>query len=103
MERFFQDSKSIIIASIIKGVEIFDPPRRTCLRPNYSGSGLGYFLLQKHCGCQGRIPGCCAYGWRIILAGSRFLSGAMSRYAPIEGEALAVTWGLEQSWFFTMG
>ena len=38
-----------------------------------------------------------------MLAGSRFLSSAEQRYAPIEGEALAVAWGLEQSRSFTQG
>ena len=37
------------------------------------------------------------------MAGSRFNSDAESRYAPIEGEALAVVWALEQSKFFTQG
>ncbi len=49
------------------------------------------------------VPDCCADGWIIVLAGSSFLSGAESRYAAIEGEALAVAWGLEQSRFFTQG
>ena len=34
---------------------------------------------------------------------SRFLSNGESRYAAIEGEALAVAWGLEQTRFFTQG
>ena len=33
----------------------------------------------------------------MILAGSRSLSSAEHRYAPVEGEALAVAWGLEQT------
>ena len=37
----------------------------------------------------------------VTLAGSRFLTSAEQRYAPIEGEALAVAWGLEQSKYFT--
>ena len=49
------------------------------------------------------MPDCCRNGWRITLAGSRFLSGAEQRYAPIEGEALAIAWGLEQTRYFTQG
>ena len=41
--------------------------------------------------------------WKITLAGSRFLSSAEKRYAPVEGEALAVAWGLEQTRYFTQG
>ena len=43
------------------------------------------------------MPDCYTEGWRITLAGSRFLNGAEQRYAAIEGKALAVAWGLEQS------
>jgi len=41
----------------------------------------------------------------VVLAGSRFLSGAEQRYAPIEGEALAIAWDLEQTrtFFSTFG
>ena len=49
------------------------------------------------------MPNCCQDGWKITLAGSRFLQDAEARYAPIEGEALAVAWGLEQTKFFTQG
>jgi len=37
------------------------------------------------------------------LAGSRFLKPAETRYAPVEGEALAIAWSLEQTKFFTQG
>ena len=49
------------------------------------------------------MPNCCQTGWKITLAGSRFLQDAETRYAPIEGEALAVAWGLEQTKYFTLG
>ena len=84
-------------------MEIFDITRRTCLRPDWSNRGIGYFLLQQHCSCSSRVPDCCPGGWRITLAGSRFLSPAEQRYAAIEGEALAVAWGLEQTKYFTQG
>ena len=77
--------------------------RQTYLRPDWSTRGIGYFLLQQHCSCPSGIPDCCPGGWRIALAGSRFLSPAEQRYAAIEGEALAVAWGLEQTRYFTQG
>ena len=43
------------------------------------------------------------YFIRCISAGSRFLTTAEQHYAPIEGEALAITWGLEQTKFFMLG
>ena len=103
LEEAFVASKHAIINAIRHGVEIFDPSKPTCLRPDFSSRGIGYFLLQKHCMCSSEIPGCCSMGWRVTLAGSRFLSSAEQRYAPIEGEALAVAWGLEQTKYFTQG
>ena len=87
--------------AIRKGVEIFDLQKRICLRSDWSKRGVGYFLLQQHCSCPSGLPDCCPGGWRITLAGSRFLSSAENRYAAIEGEAIA--WGLEQTRYFTQG
>lgn len=103
LESAFITSKDAIIKSIRQGVEIFDITRRTCLRPDWSKRGVGYFLLQQYCTCPSGTPDCCPDGWRITLAGSRFLSSAEERYAAIEGEALAVAWGLEQTKYFTQG
>ena len=75
----------------------------TCLRPDWSTWGIGYFLLQKHYGCFAQLPNCCPDGWKITLAGSRFLSGAEKRYVAIEGEALGIAWWLEQTKHFTQG
>ena len=103
LDKAFSHSKDAIIDAIRHGVEIFDPTRRTCLRPDWSNRGIGYFLLQKHCACPSTLPDCCFNGWRVTLAGSHFLSSAEQRYAQIEGEALAVAWGLEQTKYFTQG
>jgi hypothetical protein len=103
LDQAFERSKQFIIEAIRHGVEIFDLQKRTCLRPDWSNKGIGYFLLQQWCNCPSETPGCCIDGWRITLAGSRFLSSAESRYAAVEGEALAVAWGLEQTRYFTQG
>ena len=103
LDRSFKRSRQLIVELIEKGVRIFDPNRTTCLRPDWSKRGIGYFLLQKHCECPKISPDCCKHGWKVTLAGSRFLRDAEVRYAAIEGEALAVTWGLEQTRYFTMG
>ena len=76
---------------------------KTCVRTDWSKEGMGYYLSQKSCKCKSLGPDCCTEGWRICLVGSRFNSDAKSRYAPIEGEVLAVAWALEQSKFFTQG
>ena len=103
LDEAFEKSKSVIVETIRHGVEIFDINRPTCLRPDWSRQGIGFFLLQKHCECVNILPNCCASGWKTTLAGSRFLSDTESRYAAIEGEALAIAWGLEQTKYFTQG
>ena len=42
-------------------------------------------------------------GWKIALVGSRFTHAAESRYAPIEGEALAVADALKKARYFVLG
>ena len=101
--QLFIDSKTQIISAIEEGVKIFDMSKRTCLRTDWSKTGIGFWLLQKHCSCTSQSPGCCSDGWHITLASSRFLKPAESNYAPVEGEALGVAWGLEQTKYFTMG
>ncbi len=103
LNTIFEKSKVAIIEAIKDGVRIFDPKRRSCLRTDYSKKGLGYFLSPKHCQCASSIPGCCEYGWKVTLSGSRFTKPAESRYAPIEGEALAIAWALKQTRYFTQG
>lgn len=100
LDNAFESSKLSIIDSIKRGVEIFDMTKRTCLRPDFSNLGIGFFLLQQHCTCSQALPGCCPNGWKIALAGSRFLSSAESRCAPVEGEALAVAWGARTNTLF---
>ena len=48
-------------------------------------------------------PNCCPQGWHLVFAGSRFTSPTESRYAPTEGEALAVSWGLNNARMFVLG
>ena len=104
LDAIFEESKARILEAIREGVKIFDIKRRTCLRTDWSKKGIGYFLAQKHCECKlNQSYGCCPYGWKVTLAGSRFLSPAEKNYAPVEGEALAVAWALEQTRYFTMG
>ena len=103
LDKQFIKSKEAIINKIIEGVHLFDPTLPTCLATDFSGTGLGFFLLQKSCTCTSRLPTCCPTGWRLCLVGSRFLHPAETRYAPIEGEALAVAYGLHQCRYFVLG
>ena len=84
-------------------MRIFDPSKPTCLATDWSKNGIGFWLLQKHGDCRGPVPFCCAGGWKITLVGSRFTHAAESRYAPVEGEALAVVDALDKARYFVLG
>ena len=84
------------------GVRIFDKSKPTCLATYWSKTGIGYWLFQKHCKCPSKDPFCCHTGWKVTLVGSRFTHAAESRYAPIEGEALAVADALDKARFFVL-
>ena len=82
---------------------MFDKCRVTCLATDWSRTGIGYFLSQKHCQCSDITPTCCPDGWKLILAGSRFTRPAESRYHPVEGEALAVAYALHKTRCYIQG
>ena len=103
LDQAFEASKSEIIKQIKTGVEIYDKRRPTCLATDWSKNGIGFWLLQKHCDCSTSKPFCCTTGWKVALVGSRFTSAAESRYAPIEGEALAVVDALRKARHFVLG
>ena len=103
LDQIFQESKSFIVSEIQEGVRIFDKTKPTCLATDWSRDGIGYWLLQKHCHCPSTQPFCCPTGWRITLVGSRFTHAAESRYASVEGEALAVADTLDKTRFFVLG
>ena len=90
LNALFEESKTVNISEIEHGVRIFDPSRQTCLATDWSRLGIGFWLLQKHCSCEHLGPFCCRNCWKTTLVGSRFTSPAESRYAPVEGEVLAV-------------
>ena len=89
---------------IEEGVKTFKMNRATCLSTDYSKTGIGYFLFQKHCQCPTESgPNCGENHWKIILAGSRFTKDTESCYSPIEGEALVLIYGLESCKMFILG
>ena len=94
------------MAQCEKGVRSFDPKLPTALATDWAKLGLGFWLCQKHCSCaigNQPVPGCCPTGWQTVYCGSKFCSPAESRYHPIEGEALAATYGLQKCKFFILG
>lgn len=70
----------------------FDLDKETRLVTDACRMGLGFILQQNHNG-----------EWRMIQAGSRFLSDAESRYAVIELEMLGVAWAVTKCRTFLVG
>ena len=103
LDDLFQESKAVIVSEIENGVRIFDKSKPTCLATDWSKNGIGFWLFQKHCQCVRTVPFCCRDGWKITLVGSRFTSATESRYAPVEGETLAVADALEKARYFVLG
>ena len=87
----------------MNGVATFTVNFPTCLSTDWSKTGIGFTLSQKHFSCLGIDPLCGANHWKVCYAGSRFTTDAESRYAPIEGEALAVLFALESCRMFVLG
>ena len=89
-----------------QGVHAYDTNRPTCIQCDWSKTGIGYVLYQKHCSCRDSnqpILNCCKTGWKVVFAGSRFTSDAESRYAPTEGESLAIAYALNHANCFVLG
>ena len=104
LDQLFKSSKEKIIELVKDGVKTFEPDRPICLTTDFSKTGIGFDLTQKHCSCPDPIRPDCGDGhWRLVFAGSRFTKDAEGRYAPIEGEALAVVHGLHRCRMFVMG
>ena len=104
LQELFEEAKEHIVELVKEGVRIFDISKPTCLATDWCRQGVGFFLMQKHCSCPGQIvPTCCASGWKLVFAGGRFTTPAESRYAPVEGEALAVVVALYKTRYFVLG
>ena len=103
LDHIFEQSKRAIVDEIELGVRIFDKTKPTCLATDWSKTGIGFWLYQKHCDCASSKPQCCPTGWKVAMVGSRFTKLSESRYAPVEGEALAVVHALDKARFFVLG
>ena len=100
----FEETKKKLVTDITDGIKKFTVDRPMCICTDWSKYGIGFVLLQKYCSCNSSsAPLCCPTGWKTIYAGSRFTSEAESRYAPIEGEALALDYALQKCKMFVLG
>ena len=82
----------------------YDTTKDTAVVTDWSREGLGFVILQKYCECTLEdLPLYCDSGWKLVFCNSRHLTEAEKNYAPIEGEALAVTWALKKARMFLLG
>ena len=100
----FKQARVKVTELVKQGVTLFELGRETMLLTDWSKTGVGYLLQQKHCACtMDNAPHCGQGHWRTILVGSCFLQDAETRYAPIKGEALALVYRLESTREYCMG
>ena len=103
LQKAFDKAKLDIVALIKEGLKSFTLGAWTCVVTDWSQTGLGYVLWQKRCTCPTIHHNCCQGGWAMIQCGSRFCTGAESRYHPIKGELLGVPWALEKTAHYNLG
>ena len=103
LDDIFRKSKEVIVQEIERCVRILNKTKPTCIATDWSKDGNVFWLFQNHCRCSPIRPFCCNVGWKITLVGSSFTHAAESRYAPIEGEALAVADALGKARYFVLG
>ena len=103
LKNLFVNTRNVIADKVSEGIMTYDVNRVTTVETDWSTDGVGYWLRQKYCKCTPLTLNCCSDGWRVSMCGSRFCSPAESRYSPVEGELLAVTWALEKTRIFTLG
>ena len=100
----FEQTNEEICTLIHDGLTFFCTNKPTACVTDWSKKGIGFAIVQKHCNCPDS-PSlfCCKSGWELIFCGSRHLSEAELNYAPIEGEALALTWALRKGKLYLIG
>ena len=103
LQEAFERGKAETIQKTERGIETFDRKKVTCLKTDWSKTGIGFKLCQKNCQCEPLSPHCCPDGWGLVFANGRFLSSAESRYSLVEGECLAAAWAMDKAKYFLLG
>ena len=86
LTNIFLKARCQVVDKVKEGVKLFEIGRETFLGTDWSKTGVGYVMKQKHCKCpMDKAPFCGEDHWKLIAIGSRFLKDAETRYAPIEG------------------
>ena len=103
LQTAFETAKREVVRLVAQGVSSFRLDQWICIVTDWSKCGVGYVMWQKRCNCSKIHPSCCPGGWVLITCGSRFCTAAESRYHPIEGELLGITYTLEKTAYYTLG
>ena len=103
LQAAFETAKREVVRLVAQGVSSFRIDQWICVVTDWSKRGVGYIMWQKHCNCSKIHPSCFKGGWVLITCGSRFCTAAESRYHPIEGKLLGVTYALEKTAYYTLG
>ena len=97
LKQIFEQTNLEICKLAEQGLAFYDSTKETSIITDWSKLGIGFVVLQKHCGCTGEIdPFCCENGWKLAFCNSRHLSQGESNYALIEGETVGVVWALKR-------
>ena len=102
----FEETKQIICKVASEGLAYFDTSKVTAVITDWCKIGIGFLVKQKHCDCKEIVNHkslCCEDGWKLAFCNSRHTLPSESDYAPIEGEALAVSWALRKGRMFLLG
>ena len=94
MEEAFIQAKIQMLEKVKNRIATFDTNKVTVLNTDWLQVSISMAIIQKNYNCLGIHIRCCPECWKLVLCGSRFCSGAESRYSPVEGEALAVAWAM---------
>lgn len=102
LQQAYDKSKLTISEEIQNGVKIFDKTKPICLVTDWLNHYIGYWLFQKYCSCHLLTYFVVHKEGKITLVRSRFTHSAKSWYASLEGEAIAVTDGLDKARLFVL-
>ena len=88
-DNVFGQSKQIIVGLEKKGVMTFDTNRVTCLALEHIRHGFSAIAEVFYMPKKAQIW--CPEGWFIIFASTRLCTNTEHQYAPVVGEAAAIT------------
>lgn len=101
-DQAFEKTKAALLEPPV--LATFDVTRDTRLETDAARTrGLGYALLQRVPTEEGGGEPGSEGSWRLVDAGSRFISETEARYATIELEMLAVRWAMKKCRLYLLG